>query len=324
MHLISVVTPCFNEEENVRDLYLEVKRIFSELKSYQYEHIFIDNSSVDKTVSILKEIAQTDKNVKIIVNSRNFGWIRSPFHGLLQARGDAAIYLSADFQDPPSLIPQFIKKWEEGFKIVVGVKPKSDESSLLFFIRKTYYKFVKMISELKLVNNFTGFGLYDQRIVEIMRSFGDAYPYFRGMISEIGFEIAEIEFRQPVRQRGLSTRSFYRLYDVAMLGITHHSKLPLRLMTMGGFALSLISLSLSIVYIVLKLIFWKTFPMGMAPMLIGLFFFSSLQMFFIGLLGEYIASIHTQILKRPLVIEKERINFEYVKSEDMRKVLHDA
>lgn len=310
MKLISVVTPCFNEEENVKELYQEVKRIFSDLNSYQYEHIFIDNSSSDNTVSILRSIAQTDKNVKIILNSRNFGWIRSPFHGLLQATGDAVIYISADFQDPPKLILDFLKKWEEGFKIVVGVKPKSDESSLLFFIRKSYYKFVKMISELNLVNNFTGFGLYDKAIVQIMREFGDAYPYFRGMISEIGFDVAEIEFHQPVRQRGISTRSFYRLYDVAMLGITNHSKLPLRLVTMGGFTLSIVCLLLSVIYIILKILFWKTFPFGVAPMLIGLFFFSSLQMFFIGLLGEYIASIHTQVLKRPLVIEKERINFE--------------
>ncbi len=310
MKLISVVTPCFNEEENVQQIYEEIKSIFSKLENYQYEHIFIDNNSTDKTVSILKIIAQTNKNVKIIVNARNFGWIRSPFYGVLQAKGDAIIFLSADFQDPPSLIPDFIKKWEEGFKVVVGVKPKSDESSLIFFIRKSYYRFVKMISDVKLINNFTGFGLYDKKIVTIMSQFRDAYPYFRGMISEIGYEVAEIEFHQPVRARGVSARSFYRMYDFAMLGITSNSKVPLRIATMGGFVLSAISLFISFLYIALKLIFWQKFTIGIAPMLIGLFLFSSLQLFFIGLLGEYIAAIHIQVLNRPLVIEKERINFE--------------
>lgn len=317
MKLISIVTPCYNEEENVKELYLEVQRIFAGLKNYRYEHIFIDNASTDNTVSILKSIAEQDKKVKIIVNARNFGWIRSPFYGLLQSNGDAAIYLSADFQDPPSLIPKFIEKWEAGYKIAVGVKTQSDESPLFFWIRKSYYKFVKMISDLKLINNFTGFGLYDKSVVAILRQFGDVYPYFRGLISEIGFDVAEIEFHQPLRSRGISTSNFYRLYDVAMLGITNYSKVPLRLVTMGGFALSILSFLLSLGYLVLKLLLWKSFPVGLASLLIGLFFFSSLQMFFMGLLGEYIASIHTQVHKRPLVIEKERINFDVVEEVEL-------
>ena len=310
MKLISVVTPCFNEERNVKEIYDEVRRIFMDLKIYSYEHIFIDNCSTDNTASILKSISAIDKAVKIILNTRNFGWVRSPFHGILQAKGDAMIYMAADFQDPPSLIPAFIKKWEEGFKIVVGVKTKSDESSFRFFIRKSYYKFIRKISDLNLIDNFTGFGLYDHQTIKIIGQFGDAYPYFRGMISEIGFEVAEIEFYQPLRVRGASTGSFYRLYDVAMSGITNHSKLPLRIVTMTGFALSIISLFVSIIYIILKIIFWNSFVFGMAPILIGLFFFASLQMFCIGILGEYISSIHTQVLNRPLVFEKERINFE--------------
>lgn len=309
MKLLSIVTPCFNEAENINEIYLEIKRIFSHLPSYRYEHIFVDNASTDDSLAILRSLADIDPNVKIIANTRNFGWIRSPFHGVLQATGDAIIYLAADFQDPPTLIPEFIKKWEEGFKVVVGVKPTSNESRLLFLMRKMYYKFINKMTELTLINNFTGFGLYDKSIIEIMRKFGDVYPYFRGMISEIGCEVAEIKFCQPVRERGVSTRSFYRLYDVAMLGITNHSKLPLRIVTIGGFALSIVSFLVATTYGVLKLFFWSAFPLGMAPILIGIFLFSSLQMFFIGLLGEYVASIHTQVLKRPLVIEKERINF---------------
>lgn len=310
MKIISVVTPCFNEEKNVDAIYSVVKAVFHDLPEYRYEHIFIDNSSVDNTLGILKSIAQIDKNVKVIVNARNFGWIRSPFYGLLQARGDAVIYISADFQDPPILIRQFVEAWESGFKIVVGVKSKSDESRFLFFVRSTYYKLVKKISDLNLINNFTGFGLYDRKIIDILATFSDPYPYFRGMISEIGFDVKEIEFHQPIRTRGKSNCSFYRLYDVAMLGITSNSKLPLRLVTMGGFALSIFSFILSCIYLALKLSFWNVFALGMAPVLIGLFFFSSLQMFFIGLLGEYIASIHTQVQNRPLVIERERVNFD--------------
>ncbi len=310
MRTISIVTPCFNEEENVNEIYQAVKQVFATLPAYRYEHIFIDNASTDRTVSILKSLAALDKNVKIIMNSRNFGWIRSPVYGVLQAKGDAVICMSADLQDPPSLIPEFIKKWEEGFKIVVGVKAKSDEATFLFWIRKSYYKFVKMISDVKLINNFTGYGLYDKSVIAIMQKFGDAYPYFRGMLSEIGFDVAEIPFHQPVRQRGFSKGNFYRLYDVAMLGITTHSKVPLRILTMSGFALSIISCMISIAYVVLKLLFWKSFALGLAPILIGLFFFFSLQMLFVGLLGEYIASIHTQVLNRPLVIESGRINFD--------------
>jgi polyisoprenyl-phosphate glycosyltransferase len=309
MQLISVVTPCYNEEDNILDIYQTVKNIFNNIHKYQYEHIFIDNSSSDNSISLLKEIAHLDPNVKLIINSRNFGWIRSPFYGLLQASGDAIIYMAADFQDPPNLINKFIKKWEDGFKIVIGTKSESEESFFKFFIRRFYYKFADKISDLKLLKNFTGFGLYDKSVIQIMRQFNDPYPYLRGMISEVGFDVAEIEFKQPKRKKGLSSGTFFRLYDVAMLGITTHSKLPLRILSLVGFSLAFISLLISIIYIIAKLLFWSMFPLGFAPILIGSFFFFSMQMFFVGLLGEYIASIHHQVLKRPLVIEKERINF---------------
>lgn len=309
MKLISIVTPCFNEKDNINEIYQTVKQIFLKLNKYHYEHIFVDNSSTDNSVNLLKDIAHTDRNVKLIINSRNFGWVRSPFHGLLQAQGNAVIYMAADFQDPPSLIVDFLKSWEDGFKIVIGTKSQSDESFFKFFIRKIYYKFINKISDLKLITNFTGFGLYDQSIIDIMRKFDDPYPYFRGVVSEIGFEIAEIKFRQPVRKRGISSGTFYSLYDIAMSGITTHSKLPLRIVSIGGFCLALLSMLLSIIYILAKLIFWNKFPLGFAPILIGSFFFFSLQMLFVGVLGEYIAAIHRQVLKRPLVIEKERVNF---------------
>ncbi len=310
MKLISVVTPCYNEQDNVEEVYRQVKAIFADLPQYQYEHIFIDNASTDKTVEILRQIAATDKNIKVIINSRNFGHIRSPYYALLQAHGDAVILLAADLQDPPLLIKDFIQRWEQGYKIAVGVKPQSQESKLLFAIRRAYYSFISHIADVKLIKNFTGFGLYDKKIINILRSLDEPYPYFRGLIVEIGFDIATIPYNQPVRQRGISKNNFYSLYDTAMLGITSHSKMPLRLATMAGFALSIISFLISLTYLVLKLFFWKQFFMGTAPILIGLFFFSSVQLFFIGLLGEYILSIQTRAMKQPLVIEKERINFD--------------
>lgn len=310
MKLISIVTPCYNEEENVYNLYKKVKEIFNDLKDYNYEHIFIDNCSKDKTVSILTDIAKQDRNVKVIVNSRNFGHIRSPFYGLLQASGDAVISMAADFQEPPSLIYEFIKNWELGNKIVVGVKKKSKENGLMFFIRKSYYRLVRNISEVELIDNFTGFGLYDKRIIDILREVKDPYPYFRGLICEVGFSRAEVEFTQPKRERGITKNNFYTLYDMAMLGITNNSKVPLRLATMVGFGLAIISLIIALVYFILKLVFWNTFSLGLAPLVIGLFFFSSVQLFFIGVIGEYVASINTKVTNRPLVIEEKRINFE--------------
>lgn len=309
MYKISVVTPCYNEEENVEELYKQVKQVFSQIDDCHYEHIFIDNASKDNTVSILKEMAQNDSNVKIIINSRNFGHIRSPYHALLQAEGDAVILLVADLQDPPGLIKDFIDKWKEGYKIVLGVKNESQESPAMFAIRKMYYNFINRVSEIDLTKNNTGFGLYDKRIIEILREIDDPYPYFRGLISDIGFESYKISYVQPARKRGITKNNFYSLYDMAMLGITNHSKIPLRLAAMLGFIMSALSLIVALGYLIAKLLFWNSFTMGMAPLIIGLFLFSSVQLFFIGIIGEYIGSIHTQVLKRPLVVEKERINF---------------
>jgi glycosyltransferase involved in cell wall biosynthesis len=307
---ISIVTACYNEEENVELLYTEVKKVFEKLADYEYEHIFIDNASQDRTVAILKDIAKKDKNVKIIVNARNFGHIRSPFYGLIQARGDAVISIVADFQDPLPMIPDFIKKWEEGYKIVVGVKTESEENPVLFAVRKFYYNVLQDLSEISQIKNFTGFGLYDRRIIEILRTIDDPYPYMRGLISEIGYDIYQIEYAQPERKRGITKNNFYSLYDMAMLGITNHSKIPLRLAALTGFVLAIISLFFAVVYTIYKLIFWDNFQVGIAPLVIGLFFFSSVQLFFIGVIGEYVGSIQTQVMKRPLVIERERINFE--------------
>ncbi|MEA5113422.1 MAG: glycosyltransferase family 2 protein [Geobacteraceae bacterium] len=310
MSLISIVSPCYNEQDNVEEVYGQVKAVFAGLPSYRYEHIFIDNASTDSTVSILKRLAEADRKVKIIVNSRNFGHIRSPFHGLVQSRGDAVILLVSDLQDPPEMIRDFLVKWEEGYKIVLGVKTQSKETMAMFFVRKMYYEFISRLSEIELTKNNTGFGLYDKQIIEILRSVKDPYPYFRGLISDIGFESAKIEYMQPVRKRGFTKNNFYTLYDMAMLGITNHSKVPLRLATMLGFFVSGVSLLVALGYFIAKLLFWDTFNMGIAPLTIGLFFCSAVQLFFIGIIGEYIGSIHTQVLNRPLVIEKERINFD--------------
>jgi glycosyltransferase involved in cell wall biosynthesis len=307
--LISVVSGCYNEEENVRECYEQVKRVFQELGKYRYEHIFIDNASKDKTVAILREIAAKDANVKVIVNARNFGHIRSGYHAMLQAQGDAAISLVSDLQDPPKLIKDFLAKWEEGFLVVIAVKQNSDESPLFFVLRRLYYELVTRLAEIELNKNTTGFGLYDRRFVDILREIEDPYPYFRGLVSEIGFPVAKIPYHQPARKRGLTSNNFYTLYDMAMLGITNHSKVPLRMATMLGFAVSFLSLLVAVGYLVFKLLYWNEFSLGLAPLVVGLFFFGSVQLFFIGILGEYIGAIHTQVLKRPPVVELERINF---------------
>jgi glycosyltransferase involved in cell wall biosynthesis len=309
MKLISVVTPCYNEEENVEELCQKVKEVFQDLGSYAYEHIFIDNASKDNTVKLLKEIAKKDKNVKIIVNSRNFGPIRSPYYGLFQAGGDAVVLIAADFQEPPSLIKDFIKKWEEGFKIVVGVKSRSEENPIMFAVRKLYYDIIRKLSDEEQIKNFTGFGLYDKKVIDIFKRIEDPCPYFRGLIAETGFERAEIDFVQPRRKKGRSATTLYGMYNMAMLGFVNHSRIPLRIATFTGFILGIASLLIALVYFVYKLIFWKSFQVGMAPLVIGVFFFFSVQLFFIGILGEYIGAIHTQVKKRPLVVEKERINF---------------
>lgn len=305
---ISIVTPLFNEQSNVVELCQRVAQVMQSLP-YDYEHLCIDNCSTDGTVAILREIAATDSHLKVIVNARNFGYIRSSYHGLLQANGDAAVLIASDLQDPPEMIREFVQKWEEGFKTVMAVKPVSEESAIVFRLRKLYYKIVSRISEVPLVQNATGSGLFDRAVLNILRSIQDPYPYFRGLVCEIGFPIATVPFKQPRRLRGVSSQNFYSLYDMAMLGITKHSKLPLRLMAMSGFVMASISILIAIGYLVAKLLFWNAFVLGTAPILIGIFFFGALQMLFLGLLGEYIGAIQTQVRNLPLVVEAERINF---------------
>lgn len=310
MKLISIVTPCYNEEENVDDLYALIRNEFNRLPEFDYEHIFIDNASTDSTVNRIKKLITQDKRVKLIVNQRNFGHIRSPVHGILQASGDAVILMASDLQDPPELIPKFIKSWELGFKVAIGVKPTSRETWLMKMVRGLYYKTIGRISEVKMIPDYTGFGLYDREVVEQLRALDDPYPYFRGLIAEFGYSYAAIPFEQPRRIRGITKNNFYTLYDMAMLGLTSHSKVPIRLAAMAGFSLSAISLLVALVYLAAKLIFWDSFSLGVAPMVIGLFFFASVQLFFVGIIGEYIAAIHTKIMHRPMVVEKERHNFE--------------
>jgi glycosyltransferase involved in cell wall biosynthesis len=308
--LISIVTPCYNEEANAELVYQKVKAEMDALSShYNYEHLFIDNSSTDRTPEILKALAKSDPNVKVILNARNFGHIRSPFHGLLQAKGDAIMLIVSDLQDPPELIPEFIKKWEQGLKIVLGVKNQAEESSLFFLIRRIYYRVLRWMSEIPIIENYTGFGLYDRRVVDILRDLQDPYPFFRGLICEIGFEKGIIHYKQPERKRGITKNNLYTLYDIGILGLTSHSKKPLRLATMSGFVMGIISFLISVVYLVYKLLFWDNFSVGIAPLVLGLFFFGSVQLFFLGIIGEYIGNIYTKTMNRPIVIEKERINF---------------
>lgn len=308
--LISIVTPCYNEGENVEELVRRIRTVMDGFPQYDYEHLLIDNASKDDTVEKIKRIAGENQHVRLIVNCRNFGHIRSPVHAVFQARGDAVIGMASDLQDPPEMISEFLKQWEAGFKVVIGVKPKSRETPLMFLLRRSYYRLIGKMSDVPLIENFTGFGLYDREVITTIRSLDDPYPYFRGLIAELGYPRAEIPFEQPRRVRGVTKNNFYTLYDIAMLGITSHSKLPLRLATMSGFILSFISLMIAVGYGLAKLLFWDSFSLGMAPLVVGLFFFGSVQLFFIGLLGEYIGAIHTQVMKRPLVIEKERINFD--------------
>lgn len=307
---ISVVSPAYNEEGNLTPLVERVRSVFAGLPQYDYEHIIIDNASTDSTVSEIKELAATDPHVKGIVNARNFGHIRSPHHAILEATGDAIVILLSDLQDPPELIHDFVREWEAGWPVVVGVKTSSEESGLMYQIRSTYYRTIERLTSVKVLRHYTGFGLYDRRVIEEVKRFGDPYPYFRGQIAEIGLPIKQIEYGQKRRMRGLTKNNWYTLYDMAMLGITNLSKVPLRVVTFGGFIFAALSLLAGFVYLLAKLIFWNRFELGLAPTMIGLFFLGSVQLIAIGIIGEYVGSIHTIVQNRPLVTEKERINFD--------------
>lgn len=312
MKKISLVSSCYNEEENIETLYERVtKEIEPFSNKYEFEYILLDNGSTDNTETKLRELAQKDSRIKVILNARNFGHIRSPYYGMIQSSGDAVIYLASDLQDPPELIKDFIEKWEQGYKIVLAKKTKSEESCLMFVIRSAYYELISRIADddSGLVKNCTGFGLYDKKVIEIIKSMDDPYPYIRGLICDIGYEKAFVEFTQPSRKRGITKNNFYTLYDNAMIGIVKHSKVPLRIMTFLGFGFSFLSLGIAFLYFILKLIFWDEFSLGLAPIIISLFFFASVQLFCLGVLGEYIGAIYTRVNKKPVVVEKERINF---------------
>lgn len=307
--LLSIVTPCYNEEENVDELYTQVKAAIADQAKYEFELIFIDNHSQDGTVAKLKKLAEKDPMVKIIVNTRNFGHIRSPYYGILQSRGAATIYLASDLQDPPELIPEFIRYWEEGYKLIMATKPVSKGVAWVHALRKAYCRFLDGISDISLVADSTGFGLYDREVLNQLRQINDPYPFLRGLICELGYEIKTIPFVQPRRLRGISKNNLYTLYDIAMLGIVSHSKVPIRIAAFAGFALGMLSVIAAIVFLILKLLYWDSFPMGIAPVIIAIFFLFGIQLMFIGILGEYIGSIHSYLQRRPVVVEKERINF---------------
>lgn len=306
---ISVVTGCYNEEANVGDLYERVKAAIEQIEGYTFELIFIDNCSADATVARLRELVERDKRVRVIVNARNFGHIRSPYYALLQGEGDLTIAMASDLQDPPELIKEFVKKWEEGFKVVAAIKTGAAESRLMYFLRTAYYRFVGRLADVQLLQHFTGFGLYDRRVIEVLRSIEDPYPYLRGLISEIGFDVARVPFTQPLRMKGKTKTNFYVLYDMAMLGITTHSRIPMRLASMAGFILSGVSALVGLGYLAAKLVFWSQFQLGLAPVVIGVFLMSSALLFFVGVLGEYVSSIQQHVRRLPLVVERERINF---------------
>ena len=308
--LISIISPTYNEEANVDEVYRRVVQVIDRLIDYEFEYLFIDNASTDKTLEKLKQLAVKDGRVKIIVNNRNFGHIRSPYWGILQTSGDATIYLASDLQDPPEIIPQFIAGWELGYKLVMAVKPISEGNPLMHFLRRSYYRMLDRISDIPITRDTTGFGLYDKRVIQELKKINDPYPYLRGLIDELGFSMQTIEFIQPRRVRGITKNNFYTLYDMAMLGVVSHSMIPIRLASILGMILGSISMVLALLILFAKLIWWDGFAAGYAPILITVLFMLGLIMFFVGLLGEYVGVILTHVRNRPIVTERERINFD--------------
>lgn len=310
MKKISILIPCYNEEDNVEPICEAVTNILKkECSSYDYELIFIDNSSTDSTKQIIRKICDKDKSVKAIFNAKNFGQFNSPFYGMLQATGDCVITMVCDFQDPVELIPQYVREWENGYKIVIGIKTNSEENKLVYFARSLYYKFIKKFSEVEQIEHFTGSGLYDRDFIEVLRKLDDPKPFMRGIVAELGYARKEIPYTQPKRRAGKTKNNWYTLYDAAMLSITSYTKIGLRLCTFFGFFFGFVSALIGLVYLIYKLIYWDSFIVGMAPVAIGMFFIGAVQLIFIGMLGEYIISINQRIMKRPLVVEEERINF---------------
>ncbi len=311
---ISIVVPCYNEQENVSMMAEAIGRQFAEqpvLQDLDYEILYIDNDSTDRTREEIRKLCQADqKHIKAIFNAKNFGQFNSPYYAMLQTDGDATMLMAADFQDPPELIGEYVKYWLEGYKIVIGVKEHSTDGRFIYALRCLYYKMIKKFSQVEQIEHFTGFGLYDRAFIDVLRDLDDPTPFLRGIVAELGFRRKEIPYDQPKRRAGKTSNNFYTLYDAAMLGFTSYTKIGLRLATFAGAICSGICLVTALIYLVMKLIWWDRFPAGTAPLLIGMLFLGSVQIFFIGLVGEYILSINQRVMHRPLVIEEERINFE--------------
>lgn len=311
MKTISVMIPTYNEEENVELMYEALVKEFQEyLNDYKYEILFIDNKSKDNTRELIRKICKKDKNVKAIFNAQNFGQFNSPYYGLTQTSGDCTVSMCADFQDPVEMIHKFVKEWENGYKIVIGIKSKSRENKLMRFFRSVYYKLIKKFSDVEQIEHFTGFGLYDKDFINVLRNLKDSQPYMRGIVSELGYERKELEYTQPKRLRGKSSNNFMRLYDAAMLGITSYTKVGMHLATIFGALIAIICFIIGIVYLIIKLCNWNSMPVGIAPLIICVLFVGAIQLFFIGFIGEYIVNINQRVMNRPLVVEEERINFK--------------
>ncbi len=312
MKKVSFLIPTYNEIENVEELSRAIINEIEKLPEYDYEVIFIDNNSQDGTRERLREMCSKNKKIKAILNAKNFGQNNSPYYGLTQTTGDCSILMCADFQDPVEMIPKLIHEWEEGYKIVSAIKTTSKENKIMRFLRTCYYKLIKKFSEVEQIEHFTGFGLYDRTFIQVLRELKDPTPFLRGIVAELGFKRKEIPYEQQKRKAGKSKNNFYSLYDIAMLSFTSYTKIGLRLATFMGFFIAIISGIIALVYLILKLIYWDTFFMGMAPVLIGMFLLGAIQLVFLGLIGEYILSMNARIMNRPLVIEEERLNFDMI------------
>lgn len=320
MKKISILIPCYNEQDNVVPMSTAISDLFAnELSQYDYELVFIDNDSHDNTRPLLREICERNKHVKAILNAKNFGQFNSPYYGTLQTTGDCTICMVCDFQDPIDMIPKYIHEWENGYKIVIGIKTTSKENKLMYFLRSCYYSMIKKFSNVEQIEHFTGSGLYDKDFVKVLRNLKDPKPFLRGIVGELGFARKEIPYEQPKRRAGKTHNNFYSLYDAAMLSFTSYTKIGLRIATIGGAIASAISLLIALIYFILKLCMWDAFAAGMAPIIIGMFVIGSIQLFFIGLLGEYVLSINERVMNRPLVIEAERINFDSEEENEQSK-----
>lgn len=311
MKKISILIPCYNEQENVRPMSEAIVNLFQKtLSKYDYELLFIDNDSQDHTRQILREICAANPKIKAIFNAKNFGQFNSPYYGILQTSGDCTISMVCDFQDPIELIPKYLEAWEQGYKIVIGIKTSSKENPIMYRLRSMYYKMLRKFSDVEQIEHFTGSGLYDKSFVDVLRNLNDPTPFLRGIVAELGYKIKKIPYEQPNRRAGKTHNNFYTLYDAAMLSFTSYTKIGLRMATFLGGAIGAVSVIIALIYLILKLIFWNRFVAGVAPIAIGMFFLGGVQLFFLGLLGEYILSINKRIMNRPLVVEEERINFE--------------